>query len=60
MRNLRARERVLAPVSHVQNLLSVAEPEGRDPGGSEVELVGHLFSRVTGLTIRIRLYDERW
>ena len=48
MRDLRARARVLAPVSYVQNLLSVAEPEGGDPGGSEVELVKYSRSISTG------------
>jgi hypothetical protein len=48
MRDLRARERVLAPVSYVQNLLSLTEPEGRDPGGSEVELVGYPRSASLG------------
>ena len=48
MRDLRPRTRVFAPVSHVQNLLSVAELEGRDPGGSEVELVEDPRSSSTG------------
>ena len=48
MRDMRACARVLAPVSHVQNLLSIAEPEGRDPWGSEVELVGYSLSASPG------------
>jgi hypothetical protein len=44
VRDLRACAGISAPVSYVQNLLSVAEPEGGNPGGSEVELVGYPLS----------------
>ena len=41
MRDLRACTGIFTPISHVQNLLSIAEPEGRNPWGSEVELVAY-------------------
>ena len=48
MRDLRACSGVFASVPHVQNLFPVAEPEGRDPGGSEVELVDYPLSTSPG------------
>ena len=48
MRDLRAGTGIFAPVPYVQNLFSVAEPEGRNPGGSKVELVDYPLSASTG------------
>ena len=48
MRDLRAGTGVLAPVSYVQNLFSLDEPEGRNPGGSEIELVDYPLSASPG------------
>ena len=48
MWDLRACAGLFAPVSHVQNLFSLAEPEGRNPGGSEIELVDYPLSASLG------------
>jgi len=56
VRNLRACAGVFTPVSYVQNLFSDAEPERRNPGGSQVELVGYPFfaSPISDLLVRLQ------